>query len=69
MVIQTLKELREKRQMTYKDVAEKVGISTAGYWQIENGKRKGSYPMMVKIAEVFNKTPDEIFLQKELTKG
>ena len=42
-------------------VAEKLGISKAFYCQIENGSRKLSYEMAVKIADIFNCKPDNLF--------
>lgn len=69
MAQQTLSELREKSGKNYREIAESAGISVAGYWQIEHGKRGASYSTMVKLANVFNTTPDHIFLQSELTKS
>lgn len=54
--------------MTFQQVAKQAGITKEYYWQIENGKRGLSYELAVKIASVFHKRPDEIFLQDELTK-
>ena len=69
MVVRTkLKEIREKFDKTHQDVADLIGVSKPYYWQIENGKRGLSYELAVKIASVFGKTPDEIFLTEELTK-
>lgn len=65
----TLRELRNKANKSYKEVADAAGISTPGYWQIENGKRGASYSTMVKLAGVFDTTPDAIFLEKQLTKS
>ena len=36
-------------------------ISAFYYFKIENGKRKLDYKMAVKIASIFNLTPDDIF--------
>lgn len=67
MALEKLKEFRENKGLTYKQVADQVGISKEYYWMIENGKRRLSYDLSVKIAKVFNKTPDDIFLDNELT--
>lgn len=64
----TLRDIRLKNQMTFQQVADGAGITKEYYWQIENGKRGLSYELAVKIASVFSKRPDEIFLQDELTK-
>lgn len=57
----TLKELRYSKKMTNKDMAEKLGISKPFYCQIENGSRRLSYDMAVRIAEIFGKKPDKLF--------
>lgn len=57
-----LRLLRKKSGYTYQQMANKVGITKAYYWQIENGKRGLSYDQAVRIASVFSKTPDEVFL-------
>ncbi|OKO91460.1 hypothetical protein BRO54_2737 [Geobacillus proteiniphilus] len=36
---------------------------------IENGKRRLTYDLAVKIAQVFNAHPDDIFLDSKLTVG
>ena len=68
MVLVKLKSLRESNGMTYQQVANGAGLTKEHYWMIENGKRNLSYQNAVKIASVFNKEPDDIFLQLELTK-
>lgn len=67
MNLKKLNELRLEKGMTYQQVADLVGISKEHYWFIENGKRGLSYEMAIKISEVFNKTPDDIFFDKKLT--
>lgn len=67
MSLEKLKELRLEYKLTYQQVADKAGISKEHYWFIENGKRGLTYEMAVRIAKVFNKKPDEIFLHNKLT--
>lgn len=69
MALEKLKEFRTKKGLTYQQVADEVGISKEYYWMIENGKRRLSYELSVKIANVFNVTPDDIFLHNKLTTG
>ncbi len=57
-----LKELRKKKGFTSQDMAERLGISKPFYSQIENQMRKLSYDMAIRIANVFGKKPDQIFL-------
>jgi len=56
-----LKEKRYAKKYTNKIMAEKLGISKAFYCQIENGSRKLSYEMAVRIADIFNVKPDCLF--------
>lgn len=62
MTLEKLKELRVQNDLTYQQVADEAGISKEHYWFIENGKRGLTYEMAVRIAKVFKKSPDEIFL-------
>lgn len=67
MKLNKLKSLRLERNLTLKNVAEKIGITLEYYWMIENGKRNLSYEMACKIAAVFDSTPDDIFFDNDLT--
>lgn len=58
-----LKELRKKNKFTARVMAEKLGISKPFYCQIENGKRRLTYEMAVKISAIFHKKPDAIFYE------
>ena len=60
-VYQKLKIKRTRQRMSCVDIAKIVGISPAYYSQIENKSRRLYYFMAVKIAKVFNMTPDELF--------
>ena len=63
---QKLKEMRKKKKYTAKIMAEKLEISKPFYSQLENGTRKLSYPMAVKIASIFHVKPDTIFYEDYL---
>nr|WP_272514022.1 helix-turn-helix transcriptional regulator [Bacillus cereus] len=67
MKLEKLKEIRMVNKMSLQNVADLIGISKPYYWQIENGKRRLTYDLAVKISGVFNLTPDDIFLEIELT--
>jgi putative transcriptional regulator len=56
-----LKDLRIKNNYTSKYIADLLGISKPFYSQIENGRRRLSYDMAVKIAKIFKMMPDELF--------
>lgn len=69
MALEKLKKMRNKKDLTYQEVADQVGISKEYYWMIENGKRRLTYELAVKIAKVFKSSPDYIFLDNELTRS
>lgn len=62
-----LQKVRKESGLSSEQLAKEIGISKGYYSMIENGKRGLSYSMAVKIAGVFNKEPDDIFLQSEFT--
>jgi len=53
-----LKWLREKRGMSQKEMAEKLGMSPQGYGKIENGQREPNLDTLVKIRKTFAETLD-----------
>lgn len=69
MTLEKLKKLRDENGLTYQQVADKVGVSKEYFWMIENGKRRLTYELAVKIAKVFKSSPDYIFLDNELTRS
>ena len=56
-----LRDLRINNKYSYQDMADKLGICKAYYWQIENGNRNLYYSLAKKIAKIFNLRPDDIF--------
>lgn len=56
-----LRKIRIKNNYSYQYMADKLNISKPFYWQIENNQRRLSYDMAVRIADIFNTTPDAIF--------
>jgi len=61
-----LKELRKKYDLSVKDIANTVGISTSHYYKIEEGIRNPTLKIAKKIAEILGKNVDEVFFEKEL---
>jgi putative transcriptional regulator len=66
--MEKLKLMRLKHQISYQQMANLLDISKPFYWQIENDQRRLSYDMAVKIAHIFQTTPDELFLDETLEK-
>lgn len=56
-----LKELRQKKKYTAKQMSERLGISKPYYCQLENRTRRLSYEMAIKIAAIFKLKPDAVF--------
>ncbi len=61
--MKTLKEYRLKNNFSYQNMADFLNISKTFYWQLENNKRRLSYDMAIRIANIFNTTPDKIFYE------
>lgn len=57
-----LKKIRKESNLTIYQMAAMLGISPSYYSQIENKKRRLYYEQAIKIAMIFNKYPDELFL-------
>lgn len=60
---QKLKKLRIQNQISYEDMAKKLEISKCYYWQIEHKRRRLYYDMALKIANIFNLKPDDLFYE------
>lgn len=62
--MEKLKEIRKKHNYTIYDMAKMLDITPSFYSQIENKKRRLFYDTAIKIAQIFNMKPDEIFYTK-----
>lgn len=60
-MLKKLKKYRKESKYSCQDMANILGISKVFYWQIENSKRRLLYDQAIKIANVFNTKPDELF--------
>lgn len=62
-----LKRLREEKQMSMQDVADKIGISRQYYQMIECGERqkKMDITLVKKISDVFNVPLSEIISEEQ----
>lgn len=56
-----LLSFREKGNLTQKEVAKNIGITTSAYGMIELGSRKPSLNTAYKIAKFFKTSIEEIF--------
>ncbi|MFD2116391.1 helix-turn-helix transcriptional regulator [Paenibacillus yanchengensis] len=69
MNLDNLQKFRQSKGISYQKMAQELGITFQSYWMIENGKRGMSYEMAIKIANILETTPDNIFLNNNLTTG
>ena len=58
-----LRQLRIRNNYSCTDMGKMLNISRIYYWQLENGKRKLSYAMAVKMSVVFGLKPDDVFYE------
>lgn len=68
-MLDKLRAMRKKTNLTQAEMASKLGISKQFYSQLERGERRLSYEMALAIANIFNTTPDKIFLPNRYTKS
>lgn len=59
-----LKKIRKKKCITQKKMAEQLNITVSFYSQIENMKKRLYYDTAIKIADIFNMQPDQLFYTK-----
>jgi transcriptional regulator with XRE-family HTH domain len=55
-----LRLLRERRDLTLTDVAQKTGISKSTLSRLENGQRKPSLELLLPLAETYHLPLDEL---------
>lgn len=60
-----IKELREQLNLTQIDFGKRLDVSRQTVISLENEKYNPSLPLAYKIAKVFNKTIEEVFIFEE----
>ena len=60
-----IRELRESRNMSQKELGELVGVSRQSINYIEMGKTSPKITVALKIAKIFNTPVEEIFELEE----
>lgn len=62
-------DLRREKNLTQKDVAEKIGVSASaiGFWETGINEPKATY--LMKLANFFGVTVDELLGRDELTQA
>lgn len=64
-----LKALRVEHGLTQADLARMIGIGEITYVRKENGLSEFKESEIKKICEIFNKKPEEIFFNNDVTKS
>lgn len=62
---QNLTRIRKQKNLSMITMADKLNISTAYYCQLETKKKRLSYEMAVRIANILGMKPDDIFYEEE----
>ncbi len=57
---ENLKNARERRGMSQKDVAEEIGVAKSTYSLYESGNREPNVQTIKKIADVLNVSADDL---------
>ena len=60
MIGQRIRDERERQNMSLKQLALEVGITSAALSQIEKGKRSLKIDLLLKIADTLHITPNDI---------
>lgn len=60
-----LKELRLNTGLTQEELASKLGLSRVNYTRYENGKVNPDYETIIKLADFYDISLDELFDRKK----
>lgn len=59
-----IKELRTKAKFTQSELADLLGVTKSSIASYENDSRQPSFPVLIKIAQIFNVSTDYLLLNK-----
>ncbi|AIO19252.1 HTH-type transcriptional regulator Xre [Candidatus Izimaplasma bacterium HR1] len=65
----TLKDLRMKKKLKQKEVADSLGITAVAYNRFENDNRKPSYELLILIADFFEVDVGYFFYRDDIDNG
>ena len=60
-----LKQLRKSEGLTQAEIAKKLNLSRVNYTRYENGKVRPDYETIIKIADYYDISLDELFERKK----
>jgi len=61
-----LKELRQNKAVTQKEVSNNIGMTDRGYYDFERGKHKPAFYMLVALADYFDVSLDYLVGRSEI---
>jgi len=67
-LVTRIKELRDERKLKQQELADLVGVSRQTIYFLEKGSYNPSLTLSLKIAEIFDKTIEEIFYFEPIIK-
>jgi len=56
--------LRQRDGLTLELLSSQLGVSTTFVWKLEKGKKIPNVAMVLKIAEIFGVTPNDLLLDE-----
>ncbi len=59
-----LRVLRERQELTSRELGSVLGVSNSYIIRIENGKKRPSIDLVAKIARFFNVSTDQLILDE-----
>ncbi len=65
MLHDTIKRIRESRQMTQEEVAERLNLAVRSYMRIESGETRLDWDRIRAIAGVYEMTPEDLVASQE----
>ena len=69
MISRRLKNLREEKNLTQEELAHELGVSRQSIISVEKGKCIPSLPLVLRMAEMFDRSFGDLFFQKNPQKG
>lgn len=69
MISRRLKNLREEKNLTQEELAHELGVSRQSIISVEKGKCIPSLPLVLRMAEMFNQSFEDLFFEKNSQKG
>ena len=64
-IVNRVREMRDAKGMTQKELAGQVGVSRQSIISIERGRYIPSLPLALKLSEAFGCSTDELFKREE----